>query len=288
MPQNISFVKTIHPVEGNIKNPEKYKHYNMPVKDYFVKSNSGIDEKVSCAKAQIIKTIKNENKEQIFVINPDGSMYTEIGDKDSCNIDKSLIQTGGILVHGHPIKLPLSNPDIIVLLNTDAISQEAVCEDGSYSKLTKKFPFKLDRHTSPSFFELEKQLNKMVLDELGVDYSYDKDDVIMMAVDAFNDRTCDDLTKLSYEEILNYIKKFGIDVQDTENINDITEKIQTPFLLYKMSVEPYKYDKLHQAILDNNDKIQEYLSSKEGIQLQNQFLNNTADKYNLIYETNMV
>ncbi len=243
------------------------------------------EEKIKAAKEDIINTLKTQHIEQGYLINPDGSVHNSKGEAYSCSINPSLIQKGGILLHGHPNKTPLSTQDVVFLLTTDAISQEAVSKDGSFSKLTKKTQFKIDKNPQALYLDLEKIIYSKVLDRLKIDYKENENDVILLADKAFGNNLFIDFTKLSYEEVLEKLNKIGIDT--SLNPQEIANILKNQFLIPK-DYNNYKYDKLNNKIFENMDKIKEYLSTKEGIKLGHDFLKELADKYNMVYETDMI
>ncbi len=278
MIKNISYIN----IPSVANNRTIYKPaFKASFQDSFEKSNDTISDKIKFAKKEIIKTLETENIEHAFLINPDGQVFNNKGEDLSCTIDSKLIKPGAILIHGHPDKTPLSTNDVAFLLATDAISQEAIYKDGSSSKMTKKSQFKTDKPSIQVYMDLEDQLSAQTLDKLGIDYKTTKDDVIKLVNDTFSNMLFKDFSQLSYEEILKIIKNFGITPSD--NPEEIVQDIKKKFISY----QPYQ-DKLQTVILNNRDNIEQYLSTDEGILSGHKFWQNIADKYNLVYETDMI
>ncbi len=247
--------------------------------DVFEKNN--ITPKIQLAKEKIIKALTDKNSELLVVINPDGSIYESMGDDKKCEISLSAIKSNAILMHGHPEECPLSPDDVATLLLTEAISQEAITRDGKYSKLTKNHNFKLNYKPSALYEKLSLMVYKEVMDELGINYDYTKEDIIRMVKDAFQ---CEQ-RHLTYEEALELLKTKGIKI--TDNLNETAEQIKENLLEYQMKYYPRQYDNIYKAWKNNFNVIYKYLQSEEGKKCTNNFLKQAAEKYNLKYETNM-
>jgi len=94
------------------------------------------------AKAEIIKTLKEQGTEKCFILTKDGKILTEkTGDDKEVRLNLENLPSGCTLIHGHPNYLPLSSGDIACLLCSDLSVIEAITENGDYSKMAKEVPF---------------------------------------------------------------------------------------------------------------------------------------------------
>ena len=252
--------------------------------DCFVKSQLS-EKTLQYAKEKIIKEIDNNGVEYSLIISPTGEILSETrGDKESCKVDSGKILPNAILMHGHPKALPLSSGDIAILLASDAKSQEAVTRDGKSSKLSKQEAFRVNKDYNELYFELERQLCLMALDRLGIDYRINSDDIEQMGRDCIQYLTGQMLDNESKDEIFERLAKFGI---STEKSPEQIAKDLKKLMYYQLLLNPHKYDKEHNSIIENYQLIQDYLDTAEGIQTRHDFLKKVAEIYNLNYETNL-
>ncbi len=247
--------------------------------DVFEKDNK--PKQIQQAKERIIKALTDRNCELLVVINPDGSIYESMGNDKKCGINSNAIKANAIIIHGHPEELPLSPDDVATLLLTDAKSQEAITKEGKYSKLTKKQNFKLHCKPLELSEELSLMLYKEVMDKLGIDYNYTKEDIIKMLKDAMQ---CEQID-LTYEEALEILNHKGIKISD--DINETAEEVKKNLLKYQMQYYPRQYNNIYKAWRKNFNVIYKYLQSDEYKKCTDNFLKHVAEKYNLKYETNM-
>lgn len=274
---------------GNIQNinPAKGKQsYNISeVPDTFTKSSAlSLSSAKSKAAERIIQKIIDSEVEYGFVISPDGVILQENeGTKNSCSVDSRKVESGSVLMHGHPNPTPLSTGDIAVLFATNAISEEAITRDGKFSRLTKKNPGIINPDYRNVYFEFEKRLSLMALDALGIDYKTNEQDIILMFKD-FCEGSGISLNGLNDDEIVEKMKKFDIDLSG--DLKE-TEKQLKDMIGFRLMFTPNKYDKEHNTIVENMDSIKSYLDSDDGLMLRNQLLQEVADEYGLIYETNL-
>lgn len=236
------------------------------------------------ARNKIVEYINNKNVEYGFIIAPDGSILDENeGTESSCGVDSRKVKSGSVLMHGHPIPYPLSSGDIAVLLATKASSIEAVTRDGKFSRLTKEHPEIISPDYSQTYIDFEKRLNLKALDVLGVDYTLNINDIIQMFKD-YCSNNCIPINGKSDEELIKFMSAFDIDINDgLEKAKKQLEDMMSFALLFT----PKKYDKEHNAILDNMPAIKALLDSDEGIILRNDFVKEIASELGLVYETNL-
>lgn len=256
--------------------------------DCFVKSTPETDKKeeaIQKAKEKIIQEIKDNNIEYGFTISPEGEILAQNrGDEHSCSVDSRKIVPQAILLHGHPVALPLSSRDIAVLIATPAKTQEAIMQDGKFSRMSKRNPDNGTGDYRQIYYNLEKQLNLMALEQLGIDYRLNMGDIIKMGKDHIQYSTMRDMEDADDDTIIEELNKLGIDTQQPpEQIaNDLKE-----LMFYQLLTNPQKYDKEHNSIMDNYDSIQELLNSDEGKVLRHKFAQKIADKYDLEYQTDL-
>lgn len=270
----------------NLNNNKNYKSAQIEYpNDCFIKEQSKKDISLEYAKNKILQKLNDEGVEYSFVIAPDGEIIKESeGNSKSVSVNYNDIVQNAILMHGHPEKLPLSTGDVAILLSTNAKSEEAIAKDGTYSKLTKLTPFEEKGNYHELYGKLEKELCEMGLEKLGYDYKTNKDDVFNLACEYLNSITMQDYKNKSYDEIAEILKKFELEL--TDNIDENYKKISKRYSFQS----PYKnlnFDKAHNLIMENYDELMNFLNSEEGIKLRHEFLEKLAEKYNLLYESNM-
>lgn len=243
------------------------------------------DQSIRKAKERIIEELKKTGNEYGFTISENGEILEETqGNEKSCTVDSRKITPNAILLHGHPIATPLSSGDIAILLATDAKSQEAITQDGRFSRLTKKAPIKLSEGYAKLYHIFEKELCLMALDKLGVDYTLNNEDVAQMGRDYVYSQTGKDMSDMTVEEVFKELNKYGIqtDCSSQEIFDQLKEYMFMQFL-----TEPQKYDKEHNAIMENKQRIEEFLDSEEGTKTRHQLVERLAERYNMDYETNL-
>ena len=157
-------------------------------------------------------------------------------------------------------------------------------KDGKFSRISKKTQDNGVGEYRQLYYELEKQLNLMALDKLGIDYKTNYDDVAAMGKDYIEYATGQSQEDLSQEEIFEKLEKYGVDTNKTPK--DIAEKLKE-LMFYQLLLNPHKYDKEHNCIMDNIDTIKEFLETEEGLQIRHNLVQKAAQDYNLIYETNL-
>lgn len=273
-----------------IQSISKTQSHKIPEKsDCFIKSEKDADklsQTIEMAKEKIRQILFDSNIEYGVVISPDGKLLQESsGDEKSCKFDSRKVVPDAILIHGHPEDLPLSSGDIAGLLATDAKVEEAITKDGNFSRLIKKYPFKSQKDYSNLYYELEKKLSLMALDALGIDYKLNKDDVIKMGIDYLKYITGKSYDNADSEEFLTQLNKFGIKTDGS--LEDIFQSLKDAMFL-QLITNPHKYDKEHNCIIENTDAISEFLDTEEGIKIRHKLVQDVADDYNLIYETNLI
>ena len=282
MINRINFLGQIHQVQH-----KKNEHFQTkPIEcDCFVKSANLKESAIKKAKEIISEELAEKNLETGVIISPDGEIcQISTGNEHSCSFDTRKIVPNATLIHGHPVELPLSSGDIAVLLATPASTQEAIMKDGKFSRISKKTPDNGIGEYRQLYYELEKQLNLMALDKLGIDYKTNYDDVAAMGKDYIEYATGQSQEDLSQEEIFEKLEKYGVDTNKTPK--DIAEKLKE-LMFYQLLLNPHKYDKEHNCIMDNIDTIKEFLETEEGLQIRHNLVQKAAQDYNLIYETNL-
>lgn len=253
--------------------------------DCFVKSANLKESAIKKAKEIISEELAEKNLETGVIISPDGEIcQISTGNEHSCSFDTRKIAPNALLIHGHPVELPLSSGDIAVLLATPAGTQEAIMKDGKFSRISKKTQDNGVGEYRQLYYELEKQLNLMALDKLGIDYKTNYDDVAAMGKDYIEYATGQSQEDLSQEEIFEKLEKYGVDTNKTPK--DIAEKLKE-LMFYQLLLNPHKYDKEHNCIMDNIDTIKEFLETEEGLQIRHNLVQKAAQDYDLIYETNL-
>ena len=282
MINRINFLGQIRTIQS-----EKNKHFQTkPMEcDCFVKSANLKESAIKKAKEIISEELAEKNLETGVIISPDGDIcQISTGNEHSCSFDTRKIVPNALLIHGHPVELPLSSGDIAVLLATPASTQEAIMKDGKFSRISKKTQDNGVGEYRQLYYELEKQLNLMALDKLGIDYKTNYDDVAAMGKDYIEYATGQSQEDLSQEEIFEKLEKYGVDTNKTPK--DIAEKLKE-LMFYQLLLNPHKYDKEHNCILDNIDTIKEFLETEEGLQIRHNLVQKAAQDYDLIYETNL-
>ena len=282
MINRINFLGQIHQVQH-----KKNEHFQTkPIEcDCFVKSANLKESAIKKAKEIISEELAEKNLETGVIISPDGEIcQISTGNEHSCSFDTRKIAPNALLIHGHPVELPLSSGDIAVLLATPAGTQEAIMKDGKFSRISKKTQDNGVGEYRQLYYELEKQLNLMALDKLGIDYKTNYDDVAAMGKDYIEYATGQSQEDLSQEEIFEKLEKYGVDTNKTPK--DIAEKLKE-LMFYQLLLNPHKYDKEHNCIMDNIDKIKEFLETEEGLQIRHNLVQKAAQDYDLIYETNL-
>ena len=282
MINRINFLGQIQTIQG-----KKNEHFQTkPMEcDCFVKSANLKESAIKKAKEIISEELAEKNLETGVIISPDGEIcQISTGNEHSCSFDTRKIAPNALLIHGHPVELPLSSGDIAVLLATPASTQEAIMKDGKFSRISKKTQDNGVGEYRQLYYELEKQLNLMALDKLGIDYKTNYDDVAAMGKDYIEYATGQSQEDLSQEEIFENLEKYGVDTNKTPK--DIAEKLKE-LMFYQLLLNPHKYDKEHNCILDNIDTIKEFLETEEGLQIRHNLVQKAAQDYDLIYETNL-
>lgn len=282
MINRINFLGQIHQVQH-----KKNEHFQTkPIEcDCFVKSANLKESAIKKAKEIISEELAEKNLETGVIISPDGEIcQISTGNEHSCSFDTRKIAPNALLIHGHPVELPLSSGDIAVLLATPAGTQEAIMKDGKFSRISKKAQDNGVGEYRQLYYELEKQLNLMALDKLGIDYKTNYDDVAAMGKDYIEYATGQSQEDLSQEEIFEKLEKYGVDTNKTPK--DIAEKLKE-LMFYQLLLNPHKYDKEHNCIMDNIDTIKEFLETEEGLQIRHNLVQKAAQDYDLIYETNL-
>lgn len=282
MINRINFLGQIQTIQG-----KKNEHFQTkPMEcDCFVKSANLKESAIKKAKEIISEELAEKNLETGVIISPDGEIcQISTGNEHSCSFDTRKIAPNALLIHGHPVELPLSSGDIAVLLATPAGTQEAIMKDGKFSRISKKTQDNGVGEYRQLYYELEKQLNLMALDKLGIDYKTNYDDVAAMGKDYIEYATGQSQEDLSQEEIFEKLEKYGVDTNKTPK--DIAEKLKE-LMFYQLLLNPHKYDKEHNCILDNIDTIKEFLETEEGLQIRHNLVQKAAQDYDLIYETNL-
>lgn len=282
MINRINFLGQIRTIQS-----EKNEHFQTkPIEcDCFVKSANLKESAIKKAKEIISEELAEKNLETGVIISPDGEIcQISTGNEHSCSFDTRKIVPNALLIHGHPVELPLSSGDIAVLLATPASTQEAIMKDGKFSRISKKTQDNGVGEYRQLYYELEKQLNLMALDKLGIDYKTNYDDVAAMGKDYIEYATGQSQEDLSQEEIFEKLEKYGVDTNKTPK--DIAEKLKE-LMFYQLLLNPHKYDKEHNCIMDNIDTIKEFLETEEGLQIRHNLVQKAAQDYDLIYETNL-
>lgn len=282
MINRINFLGQIRTIQS-----EKNEHFQTkPIEcDCFVKSANLKESAIKKAKEIISEELAEKNLETGVIISPDGEIcQISTGNEHSCSFDTRKIAPNALLIHGHPVELPLSSGDIAVLLATPAGTQEAIMKDGKFSRISKKTQDNGVGEYRQLYYELEKQLNLMALDKLGIDYKTNYDDVAAMGKDYIEYATGQSQEDLSQEEIFEKLEKYGVDTNKTPK--DIAEKLKE-LMFYQLLLNPHKYDKEHNCIMDNIDTIKEFLETEEGLQIRHNLVQKAAQDYDLIYETNL-
>ncbi len=282
MINRINFLGQIQTIQS-----KKNEHFQTkPMEcDCFVKSANLKESAIKKAKEIISEELAEKNLETGVIISPDGEIcQISTGNEHSCSFDTRKIVPNALLIHGHPVELPLSSGDIAVLLATPAGTQEAIMKDGKFSRISKKTQDNGVGEYRQLYYELEKQLNLMALDKLGIDYKTNYDDVAAMGKDYIEYATGQSQEDLSQEEIFEKLEKYGVDTNKTPK--DIAEKLKE-LMFYQLLLNPHKYDKEHNCILDNIDTIKEFLETEEGLQIRHNLVQKAAQDYDLIYETNL-
>ena len=251
--------------------------------DCFVQNKT--EAAIKSARQKIIHELIKNGIEYSFVISPEGKVcHTNSGNRKKCSVDSRKIVPGAIMLHGHPEPLPLSSGDIAVLLTTDAQSEEALTKEGKFSRLTKQHLFRSPKTYEEMYYELEKQLNLMALEKLGIDYNENSDDVLQMGRDFVKDTLGQDIETVSDSDVFQYLTKFGIDTNQSPK--DIMEALKK-LMYYQLLFNPNKYNKAHNCIIDNKDEIYNFLETQEGIKTRHELVQRIADKYGMLYETNL-
>ena len=282
MINRVNFLGQIQTIQG-----KKNEHFQTkPIEcDCFVKSANLKESAIKKAKEIISEELAEKNLETGVIISPDGEIcQISTGNEHSCSFDTRKIVPNALLIHGHPVELPLSSGDIAVLLATPASTQEAIMKDGKFSRISKKTQDNGVGEYRQLYYELEKQLNLMALDKLGIDYKTNYDDVAAMGKDYIEYATGQSQEDLSQEEIFEKLEKYGVDTNKTPK--DIAEKLKE-LMFYQLLLNPHKYDKEHNCIMDNIDTIKEFLETEEGLQIRHNLVQKAAQDYDLIYETNL-
>ena len=263
--------------------------YIQPMKcDTFERTEKPLDKKEIAyneAKKRIIDELNKTGFERQIVISPDGEILDDrVGDDYSCDVDTDSIIPYSMLCHGHPVQWPLSIDDIALFLTTNAISEEAITNDGKYSKLTKKELFKLNKNTKEVYQELEKTLGRMVLDKLNIKHEVDMDDAMDMAREFLEYVKHRSYSQSNNDEITDELKMFGIDT--TQEPEQIIENLKK-FMFHQVLMQPEKYDKLLRVMNENLRAIDDFLKTPDGVKIRHEINRLAAKEYNLIYETNM-
>lgn len=254
--------------------------------DTFTRSKSAQESAIEYAKNKIIETLKQNQTEYAVAIDQNGTILDESeGDNKHCSVNTRKLTPNCKLIHGHPVSYPLSSGDISVLLSTDAESQEAITIDGKYSRLTKKHPLKIDDGYSKLYSELEKQLCIKVLKKLGIPCETTREDLINMYKDFMVNTMGRNKEEIEDEEAINSAKSLDIDLENAD-IKSLSKQLKNLMSFYIL-MNPMKYDKEHNAIIQNLDKINQYFETPEGLETRHEFVQDIADQYDLIYETDL-
>ncbi len=253
--------------------------------DCFVKQPSMTDKSVEYAKRKIIQHLKDEGKEYSIIISPKGEILDErLGDDKSVSVNPEKIVKNAIMLHGHPEILPLSTGDVATLLASDAKSEEAVMENGQFSKISKTYPMKLDTPYFDLYRDFEKQLCIMGLDELGYDTKINEEDFLNLArtyISSIMAINCDDMVA---DEVYEMLGKFGVETCDDLNQNYETVLGRASMFSPHLKLD---YDKAHNVIKNNYDELMEFLNSPKGKIIRHKFLERIAQEFDLKYETDM-
>lgn len=283
MINSVSFFGQIRPQNT----PKQTEFHTTPAQsDTFVRTKNPQEESIAYAKNKIIDVLRNTRTEYGITIGPDGTILDENqGDEHHCTVHAPNVAEGSYLLHGHPQPLPLSSGDVSVLLTTGAKVEEAVMEDGKFSRLTKKHPFKSDKDYLTLYGSLEKQLRKMVLDSLGIDYKMTRQDLIQIFKDFLEYNAGINKDSISDEEAEEMMPRYGFLI-DSASIEDIYAQLKD-VLWFPLLTNPKKYDKEHHTIIENQEAIENYLDTQEGLMIRHKFLQEVAKAYDLDYETNL-
>ncbi len=231
------------------------------------------------AKAKIIDVLKQENLEYSFTIAPDGTIMDENkGTEGACSIDSRKVVKNSVLMHGHPVLLPLSSGDIASLLATDVILDEAITVDEKFSRLIKNESFKSEKDYRTLYFELEQQLCLKALDSLGIDYEFTDSDLIDMFKDYLETNICKPKASTTDEDAKRIMSQLDIS-SDEDKLEQM--------MYFQLMSNPHKYDKKHNTIVENYPLVQEFLNSEEGVHVRHEFCRDVAKQYNMTYETNL-
>ncbi len=256
-------------------------------KDAFERSfeQEKLNKVLDSARENILKEIKENNREYGYVISKTGEILDENSGSDhSVRLDMDKVEKDSILIHGHPKNYPLSTKDVVCLLVSDAKSQEAYTVDSKFSRLTKKYPQKLDVSAGTLDLDFKKELYSMALEELGIDYSIKEKDVRDVANQYLSRVFSESYEDKSDEEIVSQLRKVGVELSGDLD----KDHAEISKMLYFVS--PYSSitaDRKHQAIMDNIEVVEKFLSTDDGIEIQKKFIENIAREYDLIYETDM-
>lgn len=283
MIKSISFAGNVNPVNNQTK---KEKTPNLVLEnDCFVKQNIEKDKSIEYAKQKIIQHLKGDGKEYSVVIAPSGEILDEkLGNSESVSINPDLIVKNAVMMHGHPIYMPLSTGDVATLLATDAKSEEAIMENGQYSKVSKTYPFKLEKPYFDLYTDFEKRLCIMGLSELGYDCEINSEDFTKLAQDYLSSILGRDCSDMSADEANEMLLKFGVELGD--DLNQNYDQVLNRACL----MAPYKkldFDKAHNIIKNNYDELMEFLNSPKGKIIRHKFLEKIAQEFDLNYETDM-
>ncbi len=131
------------------------------------------------------------------------------------------------------------------------------------------------------YIELEKQLRTKALDELGIDYKVNKQDLI----EIFKDYTGLSHDFSSDETAIKEAQKFGIDLMD-DDLEKTKSKLKS-LMSYQLLLYPLRYDKVHNLLIENDELINQYLNTENGIKLRHKFLQDISEQYDLIYQTDL-
>lgn len=258
-------ISGILPIQKNNVYKPSFRAKSAPDKtlsaDTFESSAQKYNASLEYANNKVLTYLQGDNPIEYGVaVAKNGEILEETEGTDiNCSFnDRTVLTKNCTIIHGHPTKSLLSAGDLFTLLDNDIEDVIAITKDGLYSRLSKKVG--QSYYNKPGKSELSNELEKKILDTMHISYEETPDEEQEMR-EKYMQMTCADAEtagKTPMERIKEYIYHFAP--------------------IYPKTVS--------KRVLQNLDAINELYNSDARLEIENEFLKEQAEKYNLIYSTN--
>ena len=253
----------------------------LPYDTIEIGENNRFNSAYNAAREKAISTLQEKGADCRIIVSPKGNTQFEYISSNSQNLKQSKIPADSSIIIGYTTHTPLTPKNVAQFLASDAKSIEVVTDNGEYSKLSKNDEDVKIKNIKNTTKELTLQLYTKAAQKAGISLKPTKSDFMELANDYLYNVVGKDCRDKSYEEILNELAVRGI--KSSGDISFDYRQLNKACKDYIFYVSTTKYKR----ILHKENEINAFLSTPEGFNTHQEFLQNVAEKYNLTYESNM-